>query len=271
MPEPTHSSPIDTIDASQPALRRATRRAPRELRAWVRYPYHAEISIQPLELRKEGTWHPAKARDISNKGLGLILDGQVEGGAILAIKLEGPSQRLTHPLLVRVVRGAEQSTGSWQVGCTFAIPLGAQELQALVPAEDLSEGAADNEPPPHVPQKALATVHSQDAAFQGNPAERRTYPRRRIAVPVMLSHASVAGEAFPDIEALAIDASGGGMKLLADDCLGRGTILRLRSGKAHPSAAVKVRVKSCSPQETKWFIGVQFLQPPSSEFMLFFR
>ena len=271
MSEPTISCPADGIGTSQPALRRAPRRPSRECRAWVRYPYEAEISFQPLKLRKDGTWRPAKARDISTKGLGLILDTQVQGGAILAIKLEGSCQRLNRPLLVRVMRRDELSSGSWQIGCTFAIPLGESELHALVPPEDPSEGAAETEAPPHSPAKAIRSTDLYDPFFQGSSDERRTYPRRRIMVPVLLSYALVAGESSTDKEALAIDASGGGMKLLAQECFGRGTIVRLRSAKAPPSASVEVRVKSCSPQQTKWFLGVQFLQTPPSEFMLFFR
>jgi len=271
MSEPTFSSFAEDLGPSQPPLRRAPRRLSRECRGWVRYPYDAEISFQPLELRKDGTWHPARARDISTKGLGLILDAHVQGGAILAIKLDGPCQRLSRPLLVRVMRRHELCNGGWQVGCTFAIPLGEQELHVLVAAEDSAKAAAENEPPAHSAPKRIPSTHPYDPFFEGSSDERRTCPRRRIMVPVLLSYALAGGESSTDREALAIDASGGGMKLLTQECFGRGSIVRLRSAKAPPSASVEVRVKSCSPQQTKWFLGVQFLQAPPSEFMLFFR
>jgi hypothetical protein len=270
MSEPTLSSLADGIGPSQLA-RRAFRRPSRECRAWVRFPFDAKIAFQPLELRKDGIWRRARIRDISTKGLGLILDTQVQGGAILAIKLEGPCQRLDRPLLARVMRRAEQSSGGWQVGCTFAIPLGEHELHALVPPEDPAEAAADSEPSAHSPQKVIQSTLPFDPFFQGSSDERRTYPRRRIMVPVLLSCALATGESSIDREALATDASGGGMKLLAQECLGRGTLVRMRSAKAPPSASVEVRVKSCSPHQTKWSLGVQFLQTPPSEFMLFFR
>jgi hypothetical protein len=271
MTEPVFSSRADALNLDQPAPRRPRRRPIREGRAWIRYPYQAEICFQALERRKEGTWRPARVRDISTKGLGLSLDAQVPNGAILSIKLEAASQRLTQPLLVRVVRAGEQLEDGWQIGCTFAIPLSEQDLRTLVPTEEDAQGSEEDEMPSRSQPKSPGRSAAHDPFSHGSTDERRTHPRRRIAVPVILSSIPAFGESPVVKEALAIDASGGGIKLLGRDCLGRGTILRLRGAKAPPSTSVEVRVKSCCPQQTKWLIGVQFLQPPPSEFMLFFQ
>src|SRR5207248_2667067 len=115
-------------ERSLPSPSKSKRRLPdTEGRAWVRYPCDSAISFQPLQSRKDGTWRPAKVTNISAKGLGLVLEAPAERGAILSVMLEGSANRFSQPVLVRVVRAKEQPSG-WHVGCTFAIPLGEEEL-----------------------------------------------------------------------------------------------------------------------------------------------
>src|SRR5438132_4596449 len=118
-----------------------------EGRAWVRYPCESAISFQPLEFRKDGTWLPAKVANISAKGMGLVLDAPVQRGAILSVLLEGTGDRFSRPVLVRVVRATERPGGGWHLGCTFAIPLGADELQALLPPSDPLPAAPEQKQP----------------------------------------------------------------------------------------------------------------------------
>ena len=87
-----------------------------EGRAWVRYPCDSAISFQPLESRKDGNWRAAKVANISATGLGLLLEAPVERGAILCVLLEGPANRFSQPVLVRVVRTKERAGVGWHAG-----------------------------------------------------------------------------------------------------------------------------------------------------------
>src|SRR5438270_147101 len=95
-----------------PVPSKSKKRSPdAESRAWVRYPCDSAISFQPLESRKDGTWHPARVTNISAKGMGLVLDLAVQRGTILSVMLEGPAHRFSRPVLVRVVRATERPSG----------------------------------------------------------------------------------------------------------------------------------------------------------------
>src|SRR5262249_21569548 len=106
-------------------------------RAWVRHACDNAIAFQPLAERTREIWRAAKITNISTKGIGLILHVRMERGAILSVQFEGASARFTRPILVRVVRTAERTPGVWQIGCSFAIPLGEDELRDLLPGKDV--------------------------------------------------------------------------------------------------------------------------------------
>lgn len=239
-----------------------------ESRAWVRYPCDTVIAFQPIDARKDGTWHSATIKNISAKGLGLNLDMAVQRGAILSVKLEGVSQRLSQPLLVRVVRVADQASGGCHVGCTFAIPLGEEELRALLHSgEALPLGPEQGQAiPPGEGADRLAETYA--SIRREGERDRRVFPRQRISIPVTLAYGS---DQEITQEAVAIDASRGGLRLLTAYSFGRGTLLRVRSSKAPRGAPfVPVRVRSCTSQQMKWVTGVQFLEPPSPEVLRYF-
>lgn len=239
-----------------------------EGRAWIRYTCDSAISFQPLESRKDGTWRPARVTNISAKGLGLVLDVPAQRGAIFCVILEGPANRFSQPVLVRVVRAKEQSGGGWHVGCTFAIPLDEDELLALLPPGNPLQAAAEQRRQAPAPQELRLAAATHDPFLQGSVNERRTFPRRRISAPVLIACGS-AGEATH--EAHAIDTSLGGLRLLTRRPFGRGTMLRVRSTKAPARVpSVEVRVKSCNPQQSKWVIATQFLHQPTAEILFYF-
>ena len=237
-----------------------------EGRAWVRYSCESAISFQPLESRKDGNWRAAKVANISAKGLGLLLEAQVERGAILCVLLEGSARRFSQPLLVRVVRVTQRPGVGWLVGCTFAIPLGEDELRALVPTAESLQVAPKKKDQVAAPKDRGLPAH--DPFLQGSVNERRKFPRRRISVPISICYGSAWEKTH---EAQAIDTSLGGLKLLTRQPFGKGTILRLRNTKT-PSRvpSVEVRVKSSTPQEKKWVVATQFLQQPTSEILFYF-
>ncbi|VTR91932.1 : PilZ [Gemmata massiliana] len=74
---------------------------------------------------------PAKVRDVSLDGIGLVLTRRVEIGTLLALTLTNATQKLSKTVLVRVAH-VTASHGGFLVGGTFAEPLTYQELTSFV-------------------------------------------------------------------------------------------------------------------------------------------
>ena len=74
---------------------------------------------------------PAKVKDISMQGVGLILGRRVEQGSMLAITLTNPAKGFVKTVIVNVVHVTAQP-GGCLVGGIFTTPLTYQELTALV-------------------------------------------------------------------------------------------------------------------------------------------
>src|SRR3982074_1122106 len=62
---------------------------------------------------------PAKIRDVSMEGVGLLLTRQVAVGTMLAVTILNPAQKLSKTVLVRVAH-VTTAHGGYLVGGTFA-------------------------------------------------------------------------------------------------------------------------------------------------------
>jgi hypothetical protein len=78
---------------------------------------------------------PARVRDISTTGIGLLLEQPLKPGAVLILRLQVSDGRLSRPLPARVMHSTPQPDGGWLVGCQFVRPLGSQQLRALLEEE----------------------------------------------------------------------------------------------------------------------------------------
>jgi hypothetical protein len=74
---------------------------------------------------------PAKIKNVSLEGVGLLLSRPVEAGELLAVTLANPSKGFAKTVLVRVVY-AQAQHGGCIVGGNFETPLTYEELTALV-------------------------------------------------------------------------------------------------------------------------------------------
>jgi hypothetical protein len=74
---------------------------------------------------------PAKIKNISMEGIGLLVGRKVELGTLLALTLSNPARSFTKTILVRVAHATPQP-GGYLLGGTFNTPLTYQELTALV-------------------------------------------------------------------------------------------------------------------------------------------
>jgi hypothetical protein len=74
---------------------------------------------------------PARLRDVSMEGLGLILTRPAEVGAMIAVTLANNTKGFTKIVIVRVTH-VTRTPGAYLIGGNFTTPLTYQELSALV-------------------------------------------------------------------------------------------------------------------------------------------
>jgi hypothetical protein len=72
-----------------------------------------------------------KVRDLSRKGISLLLQEPMETGQCLFVELPSKTPA-SSAISARVVYSLTQNDGTWLVGCSFDRPLGDQEYQALL-------------------------------------------------------------------------------------------------------------------------------------------
>ncbi len=89
--------------------------------------------------------------------------------------------------------------------------------------------------------------------------ERRSTPRRKgNPVSVLIADGSETDAPF---QGWVVDRSAGGLRLLVDEAVPAGTLLKVRPSKAHAAFAwIQVKVKSCYPERKSWNLGCQFLE-----------
>jgi serine/threonine protein kinase len=106
-------------------------------RVSVRYPCSLEthcdlqISVHPEETELQDRWE-ATVRDLSVSGIGLLLPRRFEPGTNLTVDLRADAGGAGRSLEMRVARARRVAPGQWLLGCTFATPLGKDELRKLL-------------------------------------------------------------------------------------------------------------------------------------------
>ncbi len=109
--------------------------------------------------------------------------------------------------------------------------------------------------------QAMADDASSPLASSQSPTpkadgDRRSWPRRKRALQVVLQDAGGEGDPFP---AWVMDRSLGGLGLSVDQSLEEGTVLRVRRLNAPADVPwVEIQVKSVRVKESTWEIGCQF-------------
>lgn len=103
-----------------------------ENRAWERFPCGLSTTCQPVAARggNEFAW-PAQIRDLSQGGMGIILNRRFEPGTGLAIEIPETDAYPGDTLLCRVVH-ATRCDGKWLLGCSLVSPLSEEELERLL-------------------------------------------------------------------------------------------------------------------------------------------
>ena len=103
---------------------------PADRRAQERFQVNTDTSCSFVSPVVED-FGPARIKNISMDGIGLLMTRKVEVGALVAVTLANPAKNFVKTVLVRVAHATPQP-GGCLVGGTFDVPLTYQELTTLV-------------------------------------------------------------------------------------------------------------------------------------------
>jgi hypothetical protein len=98
-------------------------------RAAERHASDALISFHPLALSKKDSL-AALVKDVSTRGISLILQHRFAPGTLLAIDLGDLGGSTPAPVLARVVHVTPRGKGKWVVGCALQKELTHQQVAA---------------------------------------------------------------------------------------------------------------------------------------------
>jgi hypothetical protein len=102
-----------------------------EQRASIRRLCGKVTHVQEIALVQGDPW-PTEIRDISSRGVGLVLEHAVTPGTFLLLDLPGPTRIGPPKLRIQVVNLREQMDGSWLHGCVLLRELQSNEVDELI-------------------------------------------------------------------------------------------------------------------------------------------
>ena len=102
-----------------------------ERRAWIRYPRRLSTLSQLFGGRQDDSW-TASLFDISQTGIGLIINRSFPPATVLTVRLQTGNRKFSRAMLVRVKHCSARENGEWLVGCTFVVKLKEAELKELI-------------------------------------------------------------------------------------------------------------------------------------------
>jgi hypothetical protein len=105
--------------------------APGDLRSAVRHPCDRKKNEHLVAAVGIAAW-PALVRDISTRGIALVVGQRHEPGTRLALRLENTRSSVICPVELEVVHTVRRPDGYWLTGGTFASRLREEELEALL-------------------------------------------------------------------------------------------------------------------------------------------
>jgi c-di-GMP-binding flagellar brake protein YcgR len=145
---PTVAGPADNLPTGQ------------ERRASERFACNLETTCQLPKGVWDDPW-PAKVRNISKGGVGLVLQRRFEPGTLLVFELESAVQGFAKTFLARVRHATRHAEGGWMHGCAFASELSDEELQAFR-VERVRHTAPDCRDWVRFPSKLLVAVQASE-------------------------------------------------------------------------------------------------------------
>jgi hypothetical protein len=207
-----------------------------ERRAFRRYTADLEVSCRTLGAGRADSW-PARLRDISAGGVGLVLGRRFEAGTLLAVDLANTASGSPRTLLSRVMHVTAQPEGEWLLGLALLREMGEDELRSW--GADL----ARSEPP-----------------------DARAWVRFPCEIPGLCTDAGA--DAAEPWQAKVVNISAGGFGLIAAEAVKEGTHLHvnLPGADGHDAERLLVRVVHVQEQpDGLWCLGCELTQRLSDE------
>jgi PilZ domain len=118
---------LDSLECFDPSLMRV----PFNRRVSLRYPCGTEISAK-VKIGREDPFRSAPGQNISQGGMGVILDECPEVGLIVNIRLVDRVLSFSYELAARIVHVTPAGPGEWLVGLAFSRKLTVSELASLL-------------------------------------------------------------------------------------------------------------------------------------------
>jgi hypothetical protein len=225
-----------------------------EGRSWERYPCDLQTSCQPIAAwaDKDCTW-PARVRDISAGGVGLVLPRRFEPGAGLIIEIPATASTEADRLLARVVHATALSRGGWLLGCLFPSPLGEDRLRHLLHLANAQNGEG----------RDVETAGNRLAVQVAREGPQAPANGARLAgkflIPYVLFETRISRGVVLRLLVRTVRLTGHWPWV-------EGTVLHVRLRPRHTkSAATKVVVTSCRLQNEQWIVRYSFEGKPSLE------
>jgi hypothetical protein len=103
-----------------------------EQRARVRFPIQQPSLCQRVEAETNDFWFMASIRDLSQHGVGILVNCTFDPGLFLAIEPLTLHEEFGRGFQCRVVYAREEQPGRWFLGCEFVQPLTERELRAFL-------------------------------------------------------------------------------------------------------------------------------------------
>jgi hypothetical protein len=105
---------------------------PAERREATRFPMSIEFFYRPITSPEDDLWWLAQVRNISMRGLGLVLQRTLAPGTLLEVELENPAKDFHRVVQARVVHVQPASGHGFMAGCAFVNKLNPDEVQAIL-------------------------------------------------------------------------------------------------------------------------------------------
>lgn len=203
-----------------------------DCRVVERYPCNLPSACQPIAAREDRDllW-PGTIRDISTRGLGLVLARRFERGAGLAVEVSHPGADSKDTLLARVVHATALPEGRWLLGCAFVSEISPDELNAL-----LRLGPAR--------QPAPVAVSDTNIVVPGLTFEGTAGTGRVAHIPVRRLFLKGVWPPPP------------------------GTLLKVKvANQSSHLPGVLIRVNRCVFEEGRWTLNYSFAERPAADMM----
>jgi hypothetical protein len=207
-----------------------------ERRRAPRYPSDLEITCQAIAARDGMSW-PARVKDISKLGIGLLVGRRFERGTLLSMDLENREQGISRTVMARVIYATLCDDGRWQLGCVLSRELADEDL-----------------------------LHFSIQRVEPSEPDVRAWVRFSCDLPIICR--SQAGPGSSPCRGRIVNVSPGGVGIVVprDPAVGTPLSIEVTDVPKSRRCTISVRVaQPPRPEKGAWFLGCELTRPFTDE------